>query len=101
MREGMVLAGKYFIRRELGQGTFGRVFECAELKAEQKSLVAVKVIRAREKYRRDAIEEVGVLESIAEKDPDNQHHCVQLRDYGETHGHCILVFEALGPSLAD
>ena len=49
-------------------------------------------------------------------------HCVHLRDYGETHGHCILVFEvsqhshsqhylglpvsgycvqALGPSLAD
>ena len=50
-----------FVRRELGQGTFGRVFECAELfpssecaaprilgtevkKTEQQSLVAVKVL---------------------------------------------------------
>jgi serine/threonine protein kinase len=100
LKAGLVLGGKYMIRRMLGQGTFGRVFECATVK-QNGPYVAAKVIRAEQKYRRDALEEVAILDELADLDPDNEHQCVRMLDCLEAHGHFVLVFEALGPSLAD
>ena len=54
-------------------GTFGRVFECATVK-QNGPYVAAKVIRAEQKYRRDAMEEVAVLDELADLDQDHEQY---------------------------
>jgi len=100
MKEGLVLANRYSIKRQLGEGTFGRVFECAD---QQRGgiKVATKVIRAVERYKHDAMVEASVLDELAQLDPDGDCQCVRLIDRGEAYGHYLLIFESLGPSLAE
>jgi len=100
MKEGLVLAGQYTLKRMLGEGTFGRVFECIDTKRGGQ-LVATKVIRAVERYKHDAMVEASVLDELAELDPKNECQCVRLMDRGEAFGHYLLIFECMGPSLAE
>merc|ERR1711934_1171221 len=100
MREGLVLNGRYSIIRKLGEGTFGRVFEWADMDDQDKKK-AVKVVRSVERYKHDAMVEASVLDELAQLDPKNECQCVRLQDRGEAYGHYLLSFEALGPSLAE
>merc|ERR1711934_544936 len=100
MREGLVLNGRYSIIRKLGEGTFGRVFEWADMDDQDKKK-AVKVVRSVERYKHDAMVEASVLDELAQLDPKNECQCVRLLDRGEAYGHYVLVFESLGPSLAE
>ena len=54
----------------MGEGTFGKVVECEDKQTNEKTIVAVKIIRAIEKYRDAAIIEMEVLESIKKHDPN-------------------------------
>lgn len=51
----------------MGEGTFGKVVECWD--REKKAYVAVKIIRAIEKYRDAAMIEIDVLNEIRKNDP--------------------------------
>jgi len=99
-REGLVLNSRYNVIRKLGEGTFGRVFECVDTGDSNKKK-AVKVVRSVERYKHDAMVEASVLDELAQLDPKNECQCVRLDDRGEAYGHYILSFEALGPSLAE
>jgi len=99
-RDGLVLNSRYHMIRKLGEGTFGRVFECADSEDSNKKK-AVKVVRSVERYKHDAMVEASVLDELAQLDPKNECQCVRLMDRGEAYGHYILSFEALGPSLAE
>jgi len=98
-REGLVLNDRYTTIRKLGEGTFGRVFECLDKKDLVKK--AAKVVRSVERYKHDAMVEASVLDELAKLDPRGECQCVQLLDRGEAYGHYVLVFESLGPSLAE
>ena len=57
------------IFRILGQGTFGRVVQAWDKKGNVN--VAIKIIRAIQKYLEASYAEIGVLNAIKENDPYN------------------------------
>lgn len=57
------------IVRLLGQGTFGKVVEARHVETRRK--VAIKVIRAVQKYRDASKIEIRVLETLRRNDPQN------------------------------
>lgn len=89
---------RYYVRRLLGEGTFGRVLSCID--TTTKEVVAVKVVKGVRRYCDYAEAEAQVLREIQRCDPGKQSRCVQLRDsfHHPTHHFC-LVFERLGVSL--
>jgi dual-specificity kinase len=58
------------IVRLLGQGTFGKVVEARENATNRK--VAIKIIRAVQKYRDASAIEIRVLHALRRGDPENQ-----------------------------
>ncbi len=117
-RRGDLIDGRYEILRTLGEGTFGRVCECADLRASLRSgskggdsdsgpgLVAVKVVRAVPRYVQEARIEAEMLEEVLKKyykvagDAEGLR-IVQLLDSFSWSAHYCLVFEPLGMSLYD
>ncbi|CAG8698887.1 3610_t:CDS:10, partial [Ambispora leptoticha] len=93
------LTHRYKIIRILGQGTFGKVIQCWD--RAYNTHVAIKMIRAVEKYRDAAKIEIRVLNCIKQNDPFNVHHCIHLRDYFDFRNHICIVFDLLGSSLYD
>lgn len=57
------------IVRLLGQGTFGKVVEARHIESRKK--VAIKIIRAVQKYRDASKIEIKVLETLKKNDPSN------------------------------
>ena len=112
------------IVRELGEGTFGKVVECRDLKRADVS-VALKVIKNVEKYRDAAKLEINVLEKINERDPHGDKYeatsrdyistrafvyivvvcfcslCVRMLDWFDYYGHMCISFDMLGLSVFD
>lgn len=93
----------------LGQGTFGQVFKCQEEPPERgggggpvwrRPTVAIKVVKNKPAYLRQAQSEVGVLRLLNEKhDPEDNKHLVRLLDSFTDKGHLCLVFELLDMNL--
>ncbi|KAG9305441.1 hypothetical protein G9A89_021159 [Geosiphon pyriformis] len=93
------LTSRYKIIRLLGQGTFGKVVQCWD-RANNRH-VAIKIIRAVQKYRDASKIEIRVLECIKQKDPENLNRCIHLRDCFDFRNHICMVFDLLGSSLFD
>ncbi|EGD79016.1 CMGC/CLK protein kinase [Salpingoeca rosetta] len=87
----------YTVDKRLGEGTFGRVYECTS----GGHRVAVKIIRNIPKYITAAQEERKILTCISKRDSEQQHPCVHLLNYFELDGHVCMVFPLLGQSLYD
>eukprot|EP00850_Spirogloea_muscicola_P004530 SM000019S05074 [mRNA] locus=s19:737735:741346:- [translate_table: standard] len=96
---GENLTPRYKILSKMGEGTFGRVVECWDRKAQE--YVAIKVIRNVQKYRDAAMIEIDVLTALAKHDKTGSRGCVQLKDWFDYRNHICMVFERLGPSLYD
>ena len=64
---GDVILGRYKILAELGEGTFGKVVKCEDLKKEK--ILAIKIIKNVKKYRDAAKLEINVLAKLAKYDP--------------------------------
>lgn len=64
--EGLLLTGqcrnRYLILDVLGQGTFGQVVKCQNLKTQE--VVAVKVVKNRTAYFNQSMMEVSVLDLV-------------------------------------
>jgi dual-specificity kinase len=63
--------------------------------------VAVKIIRAVDKYRDAAMTELQVLATLAAADPGRAAPVVRLLEWFDYRGHVCMVFERLGPSIYD
>lgn len=59
---GNLINERYEVRKEVGMGTFGKVFECADLKYGDN--VAVKVIRKIKRYVESAKIEADILDDV-------------------------------------
>ncbi|WRT70717.1 uncharacterized protein IL334_007715 [Kwoniella shivajii] len=94
-----VVGGKYKIVRLLGQGTFGKVVEARHIETRRK--VAIKVIRAVQKYRDASKIEIRVLETLKKNDPRNDNKCIHLDDVFDFRNHPCLVSELYGMSVFD
>ncbi|KAK2796274.1 dual specificity protein kinase yak1 [Onygenales sp. PD_10] len=89
---------RYLILDVLGQGTFGQVVKCQNLKTQE--VVAVKVIKNRTAYFNQSMMEVSVLDLINSKlDKNDDHHLLRLRDTFIHRQHLCLVFELLSVNL--
>ena len=107
----LVLCGKYRMRRQLGSGTFSRVFECDRVHNDSdpnlKQKYAVKVIRNVRCYQTAAETELDILRMIGANDPDDASCCIHLVDndyfcgHSKMRNHPILVFPLMSHSICD
>ncbi|EFI28220.1 CMGC/DYRK/YAK protein kinase [Coprinopsis cinerea okayama7 len=89
---------KYLILDILGQGTFGQVVKCQNMKTHE--IVAVKVIKNKPAYFNQSMMEVTILEMLNKTcDPNDEHHLLRLRDSFIHRSHLCLVFELLSSNL--
>lgn len=97
--EGDNLTSRYKVRSLMGEGTFGKVVACYD--RETKRTVAIKIIRAIEKYRDAAMIEIEILETLRKNDPNGKTPCIQLLSWFDYKDHICMVFDRYGPSLFD
>ncbi|KAJ7647142.1 kinase-like domain-containing protein [Roridomyces roridus] len=89
---------KYLILDILGQGTFGQVVKCQNMKTHE--IVAVKVVKNKPAYFNQSMMEVTILEMLNKNfDANDQHHILRLRDSFIHRSHLCLVFELLSSNL--
>jgi dual-specificity kinase len=86
--------------RLLGQGTFGKVVQARD-RRRNGALVAIKIIRAVQKYRDASRIELRVLSTLKANDPENRNKCIHLRDCFDYRGHICIVMDLLGQSVFD
>eukprot|EP00796_Vickermania_ingenoplastis_P005253 gene5253-3764_t len=91
------IAYRYEVLKELGRGTFGVVVKALDHK--KRINVAVKIIKGKPSYTKQAKEEVKILELLGRDDPKDEAHVVRLLDTCFFRNHYILVFELLGMDL--
>jgi len=101
----MYLNRRYEVRRKLGDGTFGRVLECADRLDRDGPRVAVKVIRDVDRYVENAKVEARILEKVnnirrefAGKHPGGRG-IVRLYDVFFHGRFFCMSFERLGKTL--
>ncbi|KAF3386521.1 Serine/threonine-protein kinase ppk15 [Penicillium rolfsii] len=89
---------RYLILDVLGQGTFGQVVKCQNLKTQE--VVAVKVIKNKTAYFNQSMMEVSVLDLLNSKyDKNDDHHLLRLKDTFIHRQHLCLAFELLSVNL--
>ncbi|KAI9203080.1 kinase-like domain-containing protein, partial [Polychytrium aggregatum] len=89
---------QYRILETLGQGTFGQVVKCENIKT--KELVAIKVIKNKLAYYNQSLVEVTILNMLnTQFDPDNKHRLVRMRDTFVFRSHLCIIFEMLSVNL--
>ncbi|TFY75591.1 hypothetical protein EWM64_g8420 [Hericium alpestre] len=94
-----IIYKRYRTVRLLGQGTFGKVVEAVDIETGRR--VAIKIIRAIQKYRDASKIEVRVLQRLKERDPLNRHKCIHLLHWFDHRNHICLVSELLGICVYD
>lgn len=99
VNQGDYVTARYKILRLLGQGTFGKVVECYDKKLRK--YVAIKIIRAVQKYRDASQIEIRVLRTLRENDPSNENKCIHLLETFNFKNHVCIVSELLGKSVFD
>ena len=91
------IAYRYEVLRVLGKGAFGQVVKAFDHKAQE--YVAVKVVRNNEKFRKQAVCEVNILEHLVRVDQNNAGNVVHIKDSFMFRGHACIVFELLSHNL--
>ncbi|KAJ3195459.1 dual specificity protein kinase yak1, partial [Irineochytrium annulatum] len=89
---------QYQILDILGQGTFGQVVKCQNIKT--KANVAVKVIKNKPAYYNQSLVEVAILDMLNnEHDKMDKHHIVCMKDTFLFRNHLCIIFEMLSVNL--
>jgi dual specificity tyrosine-phosphorylation-regulated kinase 2/3/4 len=97
MIKGDHLDYRYEIVSLIGQGTFGVVCECIDHKT--KKPVAVKLIRNKKSFNKQAATEISILRALKENDEHDFQPVVKLLNYFVFRSHVCLVFDLLSLSL--
>ncbi|ORY98791.1 kinase-like domain-containing protein [Syncephalastrum racemosum] len=99
VRPGDYLTDRYQVYKQLGQGTYGKVVECYD--HVKRTVCAIKIIRAIQKYKDASYTEIRVLNTLKEKDPLNLNQCIHLLEWFEYRNHVCMVFDLLDQSVFD
>uniref|UniRef100_A0A0G4FMV7 Protein kinase domain-containing protein n=1 Tax=Chromera velia CCMP2878 TaxID=1169474 RepID=A0A0G4FMV7_9ALVE len=96
---------RYQIEDSLGAGTYGQVLLCQRLPPQPGSSrrpgqVALKVIKNRPPYFKQAVVEVKILDILMHQhDPDDSHNIVRMVDFFVFRSHLCIAFEVLNMNL--
>jgi dual specificity protein kinase YAK1 len=106
------LITRYLILDVLGQGTFGQVVKCQNMRTHE--LFAVKVVKNKPAYLNQSKMEVAILELVSPftrcercanvqlnttHDPRDEHHILRMHASFTHKSHLCLVFECLSSNL--
>uniref|UniRef100_A0A8D0H3Q6 non-specific serine/threonine protein kinase n=1 Tax=Sphenodon punctatus TaxID=8508 RepID=A0A8D0H3Q6_SPHPU len=100
---GDLFNGRYHVIRKLGWGHFSTVWLSWDIQG--KRFVAMKVVKSAEHYTETALDEIKLLKSVRNTDPNDpsRERVVQLLDdfkiSGVNGSHICMVFEVLGHHL--
>ncbi|XP_029291594.1 SRSF protein kinase 1a isoform X1 [Cottoperca gobio] len=103
VKVGDLYNGKYHVIRKLGWGHFSTVWLAWDIQV--KRFVAMKVVKSAEHYTETAVDEIKLLRSVRNSDPNdpNREMVVQMVDDFKISGingtHVCMVFEVLGHHL--
>ncbi|CAI0469596.1 unnamed protein product [Linum tenue] len=93
--------GRYVVQSKLGWGHFSTVWLGWD--TQKSRYVALKVQKSAQHYTEAAMDEITILQQIAEGDPEDQKCVVKLLDHFKHSGpngqHVCMVFEYLGDNL--
>ncbi|XP_030442312.1 uncharacterized protein LOC115664530 isoform X1 [Syzygium oleosum] len=93
--------GRYVVQGKLGWGHFSTVWLAWDTQSSR--YVALKVQKSAQHYTEAAMDEITILQQIAEGDPDDNKCVVKLLDHFKHSGpngqHVCMVFEYLGDNL--
>lgn len=98
VRDGDELGNRFTVLKQLGKGTFGKVYRCADAKHSDE--VAIKVIRKVDRYKTSAKVEAKILKQLyfMQENFEWQPNVVMYTHF-EHAGHYCMVFEPLGKTL--
>ncbi|EFC47823.1 predicted protein, partial [Naegleria gruberi] len=94
---GSILGERYYVKEMLGQGTFGQVVKCEDLTSKQ--IVAVKVVKNKPSYLRQARIEIAILDELAKYGSNGSHHIITKLGEFNHQNHLCIVIEILGMNL--
>jgi len=93
---------RYKIVQYLGQGTFGQVVKCINLRSG--SYHAIKIIKNKQEYTIQGLVEIKILDKLV-NDPCRSEfeckHLIKMQDYFVFKDFLCIVFECLDSSLYD
>ncbi|ELP86891.1 serine/threonine protein kinase ppk15, putative [Entamoeba invadens IP1] len=89
---------RYRILSKLGEGAFGQVVKCYD--EVNKVFVAVKILKNRPAYYRQAMLEIAILQLLSERfDVENTSNTLRMVDHFVFHHHICIVTELLSINL--
>ncbi|EIW72248.1 hypothetical protein TREMEDRAFT_21939, partial [Tremella mesenterica DSM 1558] len=89
---------RYLILDVLGQGTFGQVVKCQNMRTHD--ICAVKVVKNKPAYLNQSKMEVAILDMLNKQyDPNDRHHILRMFESFTHKNHLCLVFECLSSNL--
>ncbi|WVR07762.1 hypothetical protein IAU60_004805 [Kwoniella sp. DSM 27419] len=89
---------RYLILDVLGQGTFGQVVKCQNMRTHD--ICAVKVVKNKPAYLHQSKMEVAILDLLnTQHDPNDRHHILRMLESFTHKSHLCLVFECLSSNL--
>lgn len=89
------IAYRYQIKKILGVGSFSQVYEAYDWKKRKN--VAIKIIRNKDKYKKQSVKEIEFLKFI--KDKNNNLPFAEMLTSFEFREHICIVFKIIGPSI--
>ncbi|OQS07476.1 dual specificity tyrosine-phosphorylation-regulated kinase 4 [Thraustotheca clavata] len=91
------IAYRYEILGHLGKGSFGQVLKC--LDRLTKVIVAVKIVRNKQKFQEQSIVEAQLLQHMKNADPMNKGNIIRLNESFNFRNHLCMNFELLSINL--
>jgi dual specificity tyrosine-phosphorylation-regulated kinase 2/3/4 len=84
----------YEVYKVLGRGSFGQVVRAFDHKTRR--WVALKIVRSAERFRRQALHEVRMVEKLNRADTDGRANVVRMLEHFDFRHHMCIAFEPLG-----
>mmetsp|Transcript_10684 Transcript_10684/g.39927 ORF Transcript_10684/g.39927 Transcript_10684/m.39927 type:complete len:1214 (-) Transcript_10684:2245-5886(-) len=97
VHSGDLICDRYFVVGMLGTGTFGVVIKCEDLHTGR--FFALKVIKNKEAYNRQAVVEIKVLQKLKAICDVNEKHLIKMEESFHFKNHLCIVFELLNINL--
>lgn len=99
VKSGELWQDRYKVKSLIGKGSFGQVVPAWD--TEKEELVAIKIIKNREAFFRQAQTEISLLKHIKKSDVNDKFNIVRLKGYFTWRNHLCIVFELLSYNLYD